>query len=329
MKWGTFRMVGRTATPLPVGLLHIRIAKQIVVRITDNSGGGGIVAPIRLVNATTKTPVRDLAGEWRFRRAGAIFEKSFEERMRDGQRINHTPTLLYNKMVNPLRDFPIAGVLWYQGESNANNDAQGLAYRSQFNALVTSWRKEFSASARDIPFLWVQLPNYGAPDSVPPRSAAWALVRESMDAALALPKTGRAVTIDIGEGDNIHPRNKEDAGARLARVRRSPLHMESTWRSRDPLSRRGTSMDSVRWSGFSTQMRCTPKMESHRRDLHSRAATSSSCGPMPRFAAAPVRVCSAAVKRPAAVRYAFANDPPVNLVNGAGLPTAPFGTNTW
>jgi sialate O-acetylesterase len=309
---------------IPAGLLHAG-TNSVVVRITDNSGGGGIVAPIRLVNATTKAPVRDLAGEWRFR-AGAIFEKSFEERMRDGQRINHTPTLLYNKMVNPLRDFPIAGVLWYQGESNANNDAQGLAYRSQFNALVTSWRKEFSASARDIPFLWVQLPNYGAPDSVPPRSAAWALVRESMDAALSLPKTGRAVTIDIGEGDNIHPRNKEDAGVRLARVALATAYGKH-------VEFEGPSFVSWKADG-----RCAVVKLAHAEALHTTdgkpPAGFALAGNDKQFAWADaeirgntVRVCSAGVTKPVAVRYAFANNPPVNLLNGAGLPAAPFRTD--
>jgi sialate O-acetylesterase len=318
---------GRTHSyAIPAGLLRAG-ANSIVVRITDNSGGGGIVAPIRLVDAGTKALVRDLAGTWRFR-AGAVIEKSFEERMRDGQRINHTPTLLFNKMVNPLREFPIAGVLWYQGESNANNAAQGRAYRGQFNALVTSWRREFSASARDVPFLWVQLPNYGAPDATPSEAPSWALVRESMDAALTLPATGRAVTLDIGEADDIHPRNKADVGARLARVALAKVYGKR-------VEFEGPSFVSWKSDG-----RCAVVQLSHADKLRTTEGKAPSgfalAGADRKFVwataeirGAAVRICSDAVTKPEAVRYAFANNPPVNLVNGVGLPASPFRTDKW
>ncbi len=332
VSWINGTEVGRAANgrphnyAIPAGLLRVG-TNTIAVRVTDASGGGGIIAPIRLVNTTTKAVVQNLGGVWRFR-AGAVIEKSFEERMRDGQRINHTPTLLYNKMVNPLRDVPIAGVLWYQGESNANNNEQGRAYRAQFNALVTSWRKEFSASAHDIPFLWVQLPNYGAADSVPPLSATWALVRESMDAALRLPKTGRAITIDIGEGDNIHPRNKEDVGARLARVALAKAYGQKV------------EFEGPAFASWTVDGHCAVVKFTHAESLRTSDGKSPAgfalAGSDKHFAwasaeirGATVRVCSDAVTKPAAVRYAFANNPSVNLVNGAGLPASPFRTDKW
>src|SRR5262249_39370219 len=122
-------------------------------------------------------------------------------------------------MIHPILPFAIKGVLWYQGESNANNVRQATAYRGQLQTLITSWRAEFSSGHTAFPFFWIQLPNYNPADSVPPTQAAWATIRESMQAALALPNTGQVVTIDLGGvPPELHPRNKQDVGARLARV---------------------------------------------------------------------------------------------------------------
>ena len=136
----------------------------------------------------------------------------------DGQAINKIPTVLYNKMLNPILPFAIKGVIWYQGESNANNLEQARAYREQFASLIRSWRGAWSDGRDAFPFLWVQLPSFGKRDTVPPSEDAWATQRESMDAALSLPHTGRAITIDVGDADDIHPKNKLDPGVRLARV---------------------------------------------------------------------------------------------------------------
>jgi sialate O-acetylesterase len=138
----------------------------------------------------------------------------------DGQRINKVPTILYNRMIHPLLGFPIKGVIWYQGESNANNMEQATEYRRLFSTLITSWRSEWRGSG-SFPFLWVQLPNYGAVDSIPPATSTWATVRESQAAALSLPNTGQVVAIDLGGAAELHPRNKQGVGARFALVARS------------------------------------------------------------------------------------------------------------
>jgi hypothetical protein len=96
----------------------------------------------------------------------------------DGQRINKVPAVLYNRMIHPLLRFPTQGVIWYQGESNANNDAQAIAYRPLFAGLINGWRREWARASgvdalRELPFLWVQLPNFGAVDTVRP-TAGWA-----------------------------------------------------------------------------------------------------------------------------------------------------------
>ena len=168
-------------------------------------GGGGING---CCSPRRRRP-RSLAGPWKFKVGEAWFRP-------DGQRTNKIPSITYNAMLAPLVPFPVKGVIWYQGESNSNNDAQAAAYRDQFQTLIRSWRTAWNTGP--FPFLWVQLPNFGAPDSVPPMRAAWALQRESMDAALALPNTGRAIAIDAGDGGILHPTTKAIVGERLARV---------------------------------------------------------------------------------------------------------------
>jgi sialate O-acetylesterase len=114
-------------------------------------------------------------------------------------------------MIAPLVPFGLRGVIWYQGEQNA--DGGGIAYRSLFQALIMDWRRHFGQG--DLPFYFVQLPNYRARSEVPEESE-WAVLREAQAMALALPRTGMAVTIDVGEAANIHPRDKFDVGYRLA-----------------------------------------------------------------------------------------------------------------
>jgi sialate O-acetylesterase len=122
---------------------------------------------------------------------------------------NNTAYLLYNSMVNPLIPYAMAGVIWYQGESNTNTAYQ---YRAAFPLLITDWRSRWG---RDFPFLFVQISSFGGFQESNIGSN-WAELREAQTMALQLPNTGMAVTSDIGEALNIHPRDKADVGLRLA-----------------------------------------------------------------------------------------------------------------
>jgi sialate O-acetylesterase len=290
--------------------------------VSDGGGGGGINAPATLSFADGTS--RSLAGTWKFK-VGAV---SFQP---DGQRINKVPSVLYNKMLYPLLSLPIKGVIWYQGESNANNLGQATAYREQFRRLISSWRGTWD-TARDVfPFLWVQLPNFGTPDSVPPLHAAWATQRESMEAALALPKTGRAITIDVGEADDIHPRNKEDVGARLALVARRVAYGEPVLASgptyRSHVMRGDTAVVSFGSVGGGL-------ISGTGAD---RVAGFEIAGADRRFVWADARIVGNRVKvwsdrvtRPVAVRYAWANNPGrAELYNREKLPAVPFRTDRW
>jgi sialate O-acetylesterase len=223
-------------------------------------------------------------------------------------------------------------VLWYQGESNANNAAQARAYRQSFATLIRSWRGAFPAPGEAMPFLWVQLPNFGAPDSTPSPAPAWALQRESMERALALPNTGQAITIDLGEEGDIHPRNKQDVGARLARVALATAY-------RRPVLASGPRFRSMRAHGDTV----TIAFDDVGSGLLTRAPDGQRVGSFAvagadrRFVWADARIVgdrvevwSDTVRAPIAVRYAWSNAPRGPLLyNRDGLPAAPFRTDQW
>lgn len=294
----------------------------LTVRVTDGGGGGGINGAVSL-SSSNESP-RSLAGTWKFK----VGQVSI---LPDGQQINKIPSVLYNKMVHPILPATIKGVLWYQGESNANNDRQAAAYRAQFETLITSWRREWDSGRDVFPFLWVQLPNFGKPDTLPPSAAAWAAQRESMTAALSLPKTGQAITIDVGDATNLHPRNKQDVGLRLALVARKVAYGERilasgpTYRSHS--IRGDTIVVAFNDVGGGLASRLT----------NGRVGGFAIAGTDRKFAWAQakivgntVEVWSEAVKNPVAVRYAWANNPDrASLYNREQLPAAPFRTDRW
>ncbi|HJT78545.1 MAG TPA: sialate O-acetylesterase, partial [Gemmataceae bacterium] len=120
----------------------------------------------------------------------------------------HAPAVLFNGMIAPLIPYALRGAIWYQGESNAGSEQSGKLYGVQLPLLVRDWRGRWGEG--DFPFAWVQLPNFET------QAKGWPFVREAMLHALALPNTGMAVAIDIGEAHDIHPKNKQEVGRRLA-----------------------------------------------------------------------------------------------------------------
>ncbi|MBX2815278.1 MAG: sialate O-acetylesterase, partial [Saprospiraceae bacterium] len=154
----------------------------VTVRVEDTGGGGGVYGADSKMLLQTATNRHSLAGEWKLK----VGEVSHVEQ---AMAVRHTPTLLYNKMIHPMLRFPIAGALWYQGESNASLD-QAHGYRDLFKQMISDWRALWGIG--DFPFLWVQLANFMAADDQPAESG-WALLRESQSDALQLPQTAEAV----------------------------------------------------------------------------------------------------------------------------------------
>lgn len=174
----------------------------LVIRVTDTGGGGGLMGSAEMMRLETTDGAVALAGEYRYR-VGT---------MTTSVHSNQVPTTLYHAMIAPIQQWPLTGVLWYQGESNAGAD-DAVAYADQMRTLVTSWRERFGQA--DLPFYWVQLANYmDAPNT--PDEPGWAILRQSQTAALDVPSTGQAIITDIGEAGDIHPKNKWEVGRRLS-----------------------------------------------------------------------------------------------------------------
>ena len=232
-----------------------------------------------------------------------------------------TPSSLFNGMIHPLAPYALRGVLWYQGESDAG-EASG--YGRLFAAMIADWRAQFRQG--DMPFYWVQLPNFRY--RADPAGNQWALLREAQARALSLPATGQAVTIDIGEPDNIHPRNKQEVGRRLALIARAKIYGITGDCSGPVFSgavREGSAMRvhfTFAEGGLTAAGKPLQSFELAGADHRFFPAAAM-------IAAEAVVVRSPEVPAPVAVRYAWRNDPEANLFNGAGLPATPFRSDDW
>ena len=227
------------------------------------------------------------------------------------------PAALFNGMIAPLTHFPICGVIWYQGESNT--DALRYAvYARLFQTLIRDWRAAWSEG--DFPFLYVQIANFRTGPL-----AYWPEVREAQRQALELVNTAMAVTIDIGNPDNIHPTDKQDVGHRLALAARAIAYGEpiefSGPRFRS-LSREGSQVrlyfDHAQ-GGLVAKGKDPTGFEIAGEDGHFVPASASIDG-------ATVVLSNPGVPAPAQARYGWADNPACNLFNRAGLPASPFST---
>lgn len=295
---------------------------SIAVRVTDTGYGGGIYhkpKAMRLIHPTA--PAIPLNGAWKFKVATAT--ANLKPRPKsvgfDGPR---NPSALYNGMVHGLIPFKFKGVIWYQGESNAGRSHQ---YRSLFPLMINNWRSKWKS---DFPFYWVQLANFMKPNDSPVESG-WAELREAQSMALKLPNTGEAVIIDIGEENDIHPKNKQDVGKRLALIALAKDYGK-------PVVSSGPRFSSMNIDGD----KATLSFDSIGSGLVSKD------GDLQRFQIAGndktfywanakidgdnVVVSAKEVNQPVAVRYAWSDNPHgCNLYNVEGLPASPFRTDDW
>ncbi len=256
----------------------------------------------------------ELAGAWRYRAGAAVPPLPPLEFVDYKQ-----PLGFYNAMLAPITNMTIKGVIWYQGESNVGRAAE---YRRLFPAMIEDWRRQWGQG--DFPFLFVQLANFLAPADAPVESA-WAELREAQRRSLAVPQTAMAVAIDVGVWNDIHPEDKKTVGHRLALAARKLVYGETdlvasgpTFRSLDRNDNRlvvtfadtggGLVARNGPLDGFAVG---DASGEWHRASARIDGET--------------VIVSSEAVPAPAAVRYAWADNPVrANLYNRAGLPASPF-----
>jgi len=306
---------------IPTGILK-EGHNRIVVRVEDYRGGGGFAGAKQQLFLQMGADKIPLEGTWKYK-IGMITQSEMP-----GSQFgpNSQPTLLYNGMIAPLIPFPIKGAIWYQGESNA---AQAYQYRDHFKLLINDWRSKWNLG--EFPFLFVQLANFMNPTEHPVESE-WAELREAQDMTLSLPYTGMASAIDIGEAGDIHPRNKQDVGYRLALealrisygkelVSTGPRYESMELKGGEILihfSRTGSGLkvnDKYQYIKGFTIAGSDGKFHWAKAEIVDRTT---------------VRVYSAELSHPVAVRYGWANNPDqANLYNSEDLPTNPFRTDDW
>lgn len=234
------------------------------------------------------------------------------------------PANLFNGMIHPLIPYAIGGAIWYQGERNSHGELS-KCYGLQLSTLIGDWRARWGYV---FPFAWVQLPNFTELQSEPVESTGWVIVREGMLETASLPKTGMAITVDVGDAGNIHPKNKQAVGQRLAQwalaevygrpgVPSGPLYKT--------MSRKGNSI-AVRFEHVGGGLVARG----------GKLTGFAIAGADRKFVWADAEIAGEAVvvsspdlKEPVAVRYGWAPNPECNLYNKAGLPASPFRTDDW
>lgn len=295
----------------------------ITVRVVDNGGGGGIWGAGADMSLTTATRALPLAGAWQYHIA---YDPATQPQNPFPGGPQMTPTALYNGLIAPLLPYALKGVIWYQGETNASRAAQ---YRTLFPNLIRDWRAQWQQPK--LPFLFVQIAGY-QPNGNQPVESTFAELREAQQLALALPATGMATAIDVGDSSDIHPRNKQEVGRRLAlQARRIAYNEAKTVASGPEFDQLTVTGNTVRLTfknqgtGFVLKDTTGPYLRGF-----------AIAGPDRKFVWAQgelqgntLILHSPVVPAPVAVRYAWSNMPFVNLYNNEELPAPPFRSDTW
>ena len=303
---------------IPPGTL--RAGKNVIaVRVEDTGGRGGIYGSPDEVRITVGTSAQPLAGEWSYRIEGLSPNAT-------SVGPNSYPTLLFNGMIHPIIQYPVKGAIWYQGESNAGRAYQ---YRKAFPLMITDWRQHWGQG--DFPFYFVQLASYNAANGNSKNGSTWAELREAQTMTLSLPNTGMAVTTDIGESSDIHPRNKQDVGKRLAAIALSKTYGQKIVDVGPVFQSFKTDGNKVilTFSGTGSGLMVKDKygyvkgFEIAGKDKQFQYAKAFIEGDK-------VVVYQDGVNEPVAVRFGWTDDAgDNNLFNKDGFPALPFRTDDW
>jgi sialate O-acetylesterase len=295
----------------------------LVVRVVDTGGGGGITGEPAELTLSGAGQSLSLAGPWQYQ-VGLDPKHQIVIAIPTSQITPTNPTALYNGMIAPLHPIAFTGVIWYQGENNAD---RALQYRTLFPALIADWRRRWNQP--NLPFLYVQLANYMAARPEPTESA-WAELREAQAMALRVPATGLATAIDIGEAGDIHPHNKQEVGRRLALVAEHVAYGDKT------VVYSGPAYASMAVAGAAIRLKFTQVGTGLAAKKGAPLQGFAVAGADHKFHWATARVVGNAVEvqskdvpQPVAVRYDWADNPSGNLTNQEGLPALPFRTDTW
>ncbi|MGQ7944198.1 sialate O-acetylesterase [Flavobacterium sp. WC2509] len=286
---------------------------EIAIRVINNSGKGGFVID-KPYELTFVNDIIDLKGLWKYKLGATMLPLPGQTFVR------WKPVGLYNAMIAPLKNYPVKGVLWYQGESNTKKPSEYLAL---METLIATWRAQWHQEK--LPFLFVQLANYMESNPKPVESD-WAALRQQQTNTLRVPNTGMAVTIDLGEWNDIHPLNKYDVGKRLALQAEKLVYGENNLIASGPLFKSMALQGNKLILSFSdaekgliakggTALKGFAIAGSDGKFVWAEAAIEGN----------KVVVSSEAIQNPEKVRYAWANNPEgANLYNKENLPASPF-----
>ena len=314
---GAGYMTPRTYT-IPAKL--VKAGKAVLaVRVSDFGGEGGIHGKAEELYVEADGKRISLAGDWKYRIGLSL--KGFPPAPVSPIQSSSYPTVLFNAMVKPWTAFPIKGVIWYQGEANVGRPEQ---YGDLFPALITDWRRQWRSN---FPFYFVQLANFMESKKIQPNSE-WAALREAQTKALKLDQVGMAVTIDIGLADDIHPKNKQEVGRRLALLALAGSYGKN-------VSSSAPVFQNYIIKGDKMELDFGQKQDGFKiKDTTLKGFTIA--GPDRVFYSAEamvqngkIIVSSPKVSVPLAARYGWADNPDCNLYGENGLPVAPFRTDCW
>ncbi len=327
-KWRSYK--------IPARYLNPEGENVIVIRVFDYGDRGGLdetradKITLDLVKWQLTEQSLSVAGAWKYKPTLKQTFENIPEIDYDPVVVspNQYPCLLYNGMIAPMTDFSIRGVIWYQGESNAHSIEDAFFYRTLFSAMIQDWRRQWHW---EFPFLFVQLANFRKPAETPVEGK-WPYLRESQTEALKLPKTGMAVIIDIGEAEDIHPRNKKDVGRRLGL---SAMHYvyDKVLVHSGPIYHTHEKNE----NGILVKFKHTGSgLVSY--DRYGYLNGFAIAGPDSQFVWSKAEIVSdhevwvyqKGIQNPVAVRYGWADNPSdLCLYNKEGLPASPFRTDHW
>lgn len=296
----------------------------IAVQVIDIGNVGGIFGKPEQLTLESKShgPI-SIIGSWKYKIDPSKFNFSNIPTKPAEPYSPNRPTVLYNGMIHPLIPYGMRGVIWYQGDSNANRAYQ---YQTLFPTLINNWRDNWGQG--NFPFLFVQLANYKTAQTNHEQDS-WAELRESQLMTLNLPNTGMAVAIDIGDTKDIHPKNKQDVGRRLALNAMSVAYGESIVHSGPIYKSMKIENNKIRLIFDHIGGGLVSKSDEKLTVFAITGDDKEFYWAKAEIDHETIVVYSEKVHNPVSVRYAWAANPVCNLYNKAGLPASPFRTDSW
>lgn len=288
----------------------------ISIRVVDNGGGGGIYGESNDFKLSIGDKSIPLQGKWKYQ----------VESIKSDVSPNSYPSLLFNAMINPLIPYAIQGVLWYQGESNTSRAQQ---YKKAFPLLINDWRIKWNQG--NFPFYFVQLSSFNENNGNSENGSMWAELREAQTQTLQLPNTGMCVTIDIGNPTDIHPKNKQDVGKRLAAIALKNIYNQNIVCSGPTFNSMEIQKNKILVSfGNTGSGLTTPNKYGYLKGFEIAGEDKIFYFANAQIINNKVILFSENVPNPIAIHFGWADDASENnLSNKEGFPAVPFRTDNW